>query len=41
MKIDIREESFKKHVVEKKIVGIKTINMITVKKDVKNHRFFL
>ena len=26
---------------EKKIDGLKTINMITVKKDVKNHRFFL
>jgi|TARA_R110002012_G_scaffold102057_2_gene241581 hypothetical protein len=41
MKIDIREETFVKHAVEKKIVDLKIINMITVKKDAKNHRFSL
>ena len=41
MKLDIREEVYTKHKVEKKIINQQIINMITVKKDIKNHRFIL
>ena len=41
MKLDIREVTYIKHKVEKEIVDMKIINMIVVKKEVKNHRFIL
>lgn len=41
MKLDVREEVYTKHKVEKKIINQQIVHMITIKKDIKNNRFIL
>jgi hypothetical protein len=41
MKLSIREENLVRKTIQKKIVNLHHINMIVIKKEVKNNRFAL